>query len=273
MMECKKALEEAGGDKAKAKEILREAGQAAAAKRAGRSTAEGLAVVAVSDDKKKGVGLVVECETDFVAKNESFRDLVTRLLKGALAAANPAAGTTQEIDGSFEVDGKSIATHLEEAVAVIRENIQLGKGAAIGAADGAVIVGYNHSNTGKAATLVEVTGESDKAEEAAFQTAVQAVAFPPDFLKREDVPQDVIDSEIRIETNRAVAEGKPEDVAEKIAQGRVNKEYYQSKVLLEQPFYIDSKKKTGEYVKELTGGKATITSYIYFGVGANSQED
>lgn len=273
MMECKKALEEAGGDKAKAKEILRESGQAAAAKRAGRSTAEGLAVVAVSDDKQKAAGIVVECETDFVAKNESFKDLVNKLLQGVLAAANPGAGEVQEITPDFQVDGKPISQHLEEAVAVIRENIRLGQGAAMGAASGAVLVGYNHSNTGKAATLVEVTGSGEKAEQAAFQTAVQAVAFPPDFLKREDVPQDVIENEIRIETNRAVSEGKPEDVANKIAQGRVNKEYYQSKVLLEQPFYMDAKKKTGDFVKEETGGSATITNFRYFSVGGNSQDE
>lgn len=261
MMECKAALEEAGGDFDKAKEILREKGQAAAAKRGDRSTAAGIAWVATAGDKAAGV--VVECETDFVALNDRFKELVETLTSGLLDALDPAPG--QKMDATVEttVNGQTIASMLEAAVAVIRENIVLKKAIVAKAEEGHAFSIYNHINTRKAASWVEGTGLRD--ENVGFQVAIQVVAFPPKFLKREEVPADVISKEIEIETTRAVNEGKPEEVARKIAEGRVNKEYFQSQVLLEQPFYTDAKKKVGDYVKENGGG--SIRSFELFSVG------
>jgi elongation factor Ts len=264
MMECKAALEEAGGDFEKAKAILREKGQAAAAKRGDRSTAAGIAWVAVGDGGDKVAGVVVECETDFVALNDRFKELVEALAHGLLTALDPAPGEKMEATVDTMINGQTIGAMLAEAVAVIRENIVLKKAIVAKAADGHAFSVYNHINTRKAASYVEHTGLRD--DNVGFQIAIQVVAFPPMFLKREEVPADIIAREIEIETTRAVNEGKPDEVARKIAEGRVNKEYFQSQVLLEQPFYTDAKKKVADYVKENGGG--SLRSFELFAVGA-----
>lgn len=260
MMECKGALEEAGGDFNKAKEILREKGQAAAAKRAGRSTSEGIAKFVVSPDGKTAIGLVIECETDFVAKNDNFKALADKLANGMLEAGAVSPDTL--------VDGETVASHIEKAIAVIRENIQLKKAELLKAGEGVIAV-YNHHDA-KKASAVEVVGAASNAKDAGYQVAIQTVAFSPAFLKKEDVPQDVIENEIRIETERAINEGKPKEIAEKAAQGRVNKEFYQTQVLLEQPMYTDAKKSVSAYLAEegkVGGGPISVVQFVRLEVG------
>lgn len=272
MMECKAALDEAGGDFEKARQILREKGQAAATKRAGRSTSEGLAFATASGPKVAAV--VVECETDFVAKNADFVAMVHKLANGLLSAADPAAGEVVELGNDAVVEGKTIATWMEEAVAVIRENIVCKTAVVAAAPAGGTVGTYNH-HTGKQAAFVIMSGDASNLADIGSKIAIQVVAFPPSFLKREDVPQDVIEKEISTEVARAVNEGKPADVAEKIARGRVQKEYYQTMVLLEQPFYADAKQKTGEFAASQAkgvGGTAEATAYRLLAVGANSGE-
>lgn len=260
MMECRAALIEAEGDYEKAKQILREKGKTAAAKRAGRTTSEGIAKFVVAPDGKTAVGLVVESETDFVAKNESFKELVDKLANGMLAAG--AAGA------DVVVDGEPASAHIEKAVAVIRENIVLKKAVFLKAKDGVIAV-YNHHD-GKKASAVEVSGSASNLKDAGFQVAIQTVAFSPIFLKKEDVPQDVIQKEIEIETERAINEGKTKEIAEKAAQGRVNKEFYQAQVLLEQPMYTDAKKSVSAYLAEegkVGGGPISVLQFVRLEVG------
>ena len=260
MMECKAALEEAGGDFDKAKSILREKGQAAAAKRADRTTSEGIARFVVSADGKTAIGVVIESETDFVAKNDSFKALVDQVANGMLAAGSAGADTV--------VDGKTVAQLIEDAVAVIRENIVLKK-AVLLSSTGGIFAVYNHHDS-KKASAVEVSGNASNLKDAGFQVAIQAVAFPPNYLKKEDVPQDIIQKEIEIETQRAINEGKPAEIAEKAAQGRVNKEFYQSQVLLEQPMYTDAKKTVSAYLAEegkVGGGPISVLQYVSLAVG------
>lgn len=260
MMECKSALVEANGDFDKAKEILREKGQAAAAKRAGRSTSEGIAKFVVAPDGKTAVGIIVESETDFVAKNDSFKELVAKLADGMLAAGEASADTV--------VDGETVASHIEKAVAVIRENIVLKKALLLKSTEGVIAV-YNHHDA-KKASAVEVIGSASNLKDAGYQVAIQTVAFSPVFLKKEDVPQDVIENEIRIETERAINEGKPKEIAEKAAQGRVNKEFYQTQVLLEQPMYTDAKKSVSTYLAEegkVGGGPISVLQFVRLEVG------
>lgn len=274
MMDCKKALDEANGDFEKAKQILREKGKAAAGKKAGRATSEGLAYADVSEDGTKAAGIVVECETDFVARNEDFQAMVKSILADLMTLDAP-AGEAKELSVDDEVGGKTLKAHMEEAVAKIRENIQLGRAVVTGAHDGAKFAAYNH-HTAKSAALVEYTGDAANAADTAFQVAVQAVAFPPGFMTRDEVPKDVIDKEIATETARAVNEGKPEEVAAKIAQGRVNKEYYQQQVLLEQPFYQEAKSKVADWVASQAkegGGSTEIKSFVYLAVGANEGDE
>ena len=267
MMECKNALVEAGGDFEKAKQLLREKGQAAAAKRSGRSTSEGMALIVANADGTKVAGVVVECETDFVARNDDFKALVKSLAEGILSEADVPSGEFHELSGESKVGGKTLDEHATEAVAKIRENIRIPHAIAMSAGNGAKFAVYNHANTGKLAAFVEYTGDN---AEAAFQVAIQVVAFPPTFLKKEDVPQAVIEHEIKTETQRAINDGKPADVAEKVAQGRVNKEYYQSQVLLEQPYYVDTKKKVSDYAKE-TGINVIAFRLLGVGIGGSAE--
>lgn len=165
------------------------------------------------------------------------------------------------------IGGKTLAAYAEEQVAKIRENIRIAKATVARASDGAKFAVYNHTNTGKDASFVQYRGDNS---DAAFQVAVHTAWGKPNFLKKDEVPQEVIKKEIEIETQRAINDGKPAEMAEKIATGRVNKEYYQKQVLNEQPFYTDAKTKTGEYAKQ---NGIALLSYAFFEVGAGADEE
>jgi elongation factor Ts len=260
-MECKAALQEAGGDFDKAKAILREKGKAAAAKRADRSTSEGIALFVTDGTGTVAAGVVVECETDFVAKNESFQKLVSDI------AANFLENAPADDPNLTPMNGKTVGEVVQEAVAVIRENIVLKK--AVRLAEGKPVAVYNHHDKKKASAVV-LDGTADNLRDAGFQVAIQTVAFPPQFLNRDQVPADIVAKEIEIETQRAVNEGKPAEIAAKAAQGRVNKEFFATAVLLEQAMYSDQKKSVTQYLQEegkAGGGPISILNYTYLAVG------
>lgn len=236
VMECKAALVEAGGDYEKAKQILREKGKAAAAKRADRATGAGVAVMISDPSNKKVGGVVLESETDFVAKNPEF----------IAATAN----------------GKTVGTLVEESVAKIRENIKVAKAVHL---TGETVAVYVHHDKTKAAAVV-LEGDSPNLLEAGQKLAIQCVAGNPKYVSKEQVPADIIEKEIATETQRAINEGKPADVAANIAKGRVNKEFYQSQVLLEQPFYADNKKTVSQYLQE-QGGTIKVLGFERLAVG------
>lgn len=258
IMEAKAALQEANGDFDKAKDILREKGKAAAQKRAGRSTSEGVAKVVVSDDGKKLVALVVECETDFVAKNEDFIKTVDSLANGMLAAG--AAGP------EVQVDGKAVSDHIEEAVGKIRENIQLKTAVFESATDG-IFVAYNHHDNKKSA-YVNVSGDGEGSKQLGYKMSVQIVALRPQFVSRDEVPAEYLAKELEIQTQRAVNEGKPAEVAGKIAEGRLNKEVLSQIVMMDQPYYADTKVSVGEWISQNSEMKdLKILGFRYIGVG------
>ncbi|MCE2938829.1 MAG: translation elongation factor Ts [Armatimonadota bacterium] len=261
MMECKVALEEAGGDFEKAKAILREKGQSAAAKRSGRSTSEGVAKFVVSADGKTAVGVVLESETDFVSNNDGFRKLVDTLANGLLSA--PADAVNGDAN-NVSIDGKTVAELVTEGVALFRENIQLTQAVKL-ETDGAIGV-YNH-HTGKQAAVVMVSGDAANAGEVATKGAIQAVAMGATYLTKAEVPQDIIAQEMELETQRAINDGKPAEMAAKIAEGRVNKEFFKSQVLLEQPFLEDESKSTAQFLKEMAQGTAEVTGFKRLTVG------
>jgi elongation factor Ts len=261
MMECKVALEEAGGDFEKAKAILREKGQSAAAKRSGRSTSEGVAKFVVSADGKTAVGVVLESETDFVSNNDGFRKLVDTLANGLLSA--PADAVNGDVN-NVSIDGKTVAELVTEGVALFRENIQLTQAVKL-ETDGAIGV-YNH-HTGKQAAVVMVSGDAANAGEVATKGAIQAVAMGATYLTKAEVPQDIIAQEMELETQRAINDGKPAEMAAKIAEGRVNKEFFKSQVLLEQPFLEDESKSTAQFLKEMAQGTAEVTGFKRLTVG------
>jgi elongation factor Ts len=245
MMECKTALDEADGNFERAKEILREKGKAAAAKRVGRSTAAGVVAFATSTDATTIGGIVLECETDFVARNDEF-----------VAIAQQIAEIVR--DGGDEA---KIHELTEGAVAKIRENIRVAK--SVHFSGGGKFLTYVHHDRTKGAA-VEVTGEAH--DEELRKVAIQAVAFPPEVLHKEDLSQEKLDAEFALEKKRAMDEGKPEQVAENIAKGRVNKEFIKSAVLMEQPFYTDPSKSVAQYLAESAKG-SKVEKFIYLAVG------
>lgn len=257
MGECKAALEEAGNDMQKAKEILREKGQAAAAKRADRNTSEGVALIAISGDKKTAGGVVLETETDFVAGNENFRELGAKLASGFIS--NQPGGNPLGVS----IEGKTADDLIKEGVALLRENIQLKKAVHV---TGDFIGGYIHHDR-KSSALVVFKGSHEKAEEMAKQIGMQVVSLKASYLAKDEIPAEVIEQEYEIQKRRAIEEGKPENIAENIARGRVNKEFYQEAVLLEQPFFMDGKRTVGQFLKDESGGALEVASFTRLAVG------
>lgn len=256
MMECKGALEEADGDYEKAKIVLREKGKAAAAKRADRSTAAGVVAIATSPDSKTVGAVVLECETDFVARNEQF----------VAAAKELAEAFLQNDPGSdpnaVSYNGKTVADRAQELVALFRENTKVTR--AIHKTTDGVFATYVHHDNMKGA-IVEVSGDADKAATAGRTVAIQSVAFPPTFVNRSEISQEKIDAELATETQRAINEGKSEEIAKNIAQGRLNKEWFSQVVLLDQPLYSDPSKTVGTFLKE--NGGVTVKSFDVVRVG------
>ncbi len=262
IMDCKGALTDAGGDFDEAVKILREKGIASAAKKADRTAADGLIGVYVAQDGKKAALVEVNCETDFVARNEKFQEL-TDLLAQQVAESQPADVQTllsQSLSGD---SGKTVEEHIKESIGTIGENIVIGRLAAF-QADNGVIGSYVHSD-GKQAALVEVDGEvSDNARELARNVAMQAVALKAPYLNRDAVPADVIEGEKHIYRQQAAGEGKPEAMLDKIAEGRMNK-FFGQNTLLEQASIHDDKKTVQQLLKE--SGNVQVTRFVRYKVG------
>jgi len=253
MMECKAALEEANGDYDRAKEILREKGKAAAGKKAGRATSEGVVAFSLAPDKKTLAAVVVESETDFVSKNEGFVQMAQEVADYILANGAPAGEPMED---------PKIKEFAEGIVAKFRENVQIPKAVVI-KSENPIAMYLHHDNKRGTAIL----SEGDNAgSEVIRKVAVHAAAFPPEVVTKEQLSQEHLDKEIEIETKRAIEEGKDEKIARNIAQGRVNKEYVKKVVLLEQPFYLDPNKTVGQYLAE--EGKGTkVSDFLFLAVG------
>ncbi len=253
MMECKAALEEAGGDYERAKEILREKGKAAAGKKAGRATTAGVVAFSATPDGKTLGGVVVESETDFVSKNPEFATMAQEVADYVRDHGAPAGNP---------MDDPKMKEFAENIVAKFRENVQISKAIRL-TSENSIHTYVHHDKTKGTAVLAE--GEN-AGSEAVRKVAVQAAAFPPEVVAKEDLSQEMLEKEIEIETKRAMDEGKPENIAKNIAQGRVNKEYVKKVVLLEQPFYIDPSKSVAQYLAEEAKG-TKISEFVYLGVG------
>lgn len=248
MMECKAALEEAGGDFARAKEILREKGKAAAAKRADRATGAGL--VAVASSSNAIAGIIVECETDFVSTNADFKAAVQEMANAYLANGTPGQSLEDALTVT-DASGKSLKAWTEELVGKIRENIVLTKAMKL---EGGHYGHYVHFD-GKTGAIIELSAPNDTLGK---EIGMQVVSMHPEFLERGDLPQDRLAKELALETERAIQDGKPAEMAAKIAEGRVNKEFVKSVVLLEQPLYKDQGKTVNQYISDTAAGLKVI---------------
>jgi elongation factor Ts len=276
MLDCKKALEEAGGDIEKAKEILRKKGLAKAAKKASRETKEGLVVAA--GDKKKGVLLEVNCETDFVARNDVFQGYVNKiaeLIANSDKFANVGLGDVEELKRTEIEPGKDVDTFVKEAIAKIGENIQIKRFARFDAEEpGATVATYIHP-PGRIGAIVEVVCEPPElcerpeVQELIKDILLQIAAMRPEYLTPEEIPAEVIQKEKEIYMEQARKEGKPEHILERIAEGKLKK-FYQEKTLLEQPFIKDDKKSIGKLIEEVAkqaGGKIRVKRFARFELG------
>ncbi len=261
MMDCKKALTACDGDAEKAVDFLREKGLAAAAKKAGRIAAEGLVGDYVSADRKVGVIVEVNCETDFVAKTDDFKAFVAAIAK-QVAEKNPA--TVEELLEQPYVDDPSetINTLLNAAVAKIGEKISIRRFAR---AEG-IVDTYVHLG-GKIGVLVDVEGEADAT--ALHDVSMQIAAAKPSCISREDVDQADLEKEKEILRAQALNEPKPkpEAIIEKMVNGRIEK-YYKEVCLIEQPFV----KEPDISVKQMIGGKFKVLSFTRFEMGEGLQK-
>jgi elongation factor Ts len=253
MMDCKKALTEADGDFDKAVEILRKKGQKVAAKRGDREAAEGYVVAQVTEDKKQGVILILNCETDFVAKNDDFVSFAQQIANTAL---NNGASNVDELMGmSLNGNGMTVGESITEQIGKIGEKLEVSDYALISAEE---VVGYNHPGN-KTASLIGLNKEGEAVASVGKDLAMQIAAMAPVAIDKEDVPSDVVEKEIEIGKEQALAEGKPEAIVEKIAMGKLNK-FYQENTLLNQEFIKESKKSVRQYMKE-TDPDLTVTAF------------
>lgn len=255
MMDCKKALVEADGDFDKAIEILRKKGQKVAAKRADRDSSEGAAIAKVSADNSKGVVISLNCETDFVAKNETFVTLANELADIALAHDNKDAFL------AAGYNGMTVAEKLTEQTGVIGEKIEIGSFETLSAP---FVGSYIHAGN-KIATLVGLSAAVDGAAAAAKDVAMQAAAMNPVALDEAGVDQSVIDKEIEIAKDQLRQEGKPEAMLENIAKGKL-KRFFKDNTLVNQAFIKDSKQSVSDYVKSVDNG-LVVTGFSRVALG------
>lgn len=233
MMDCKNALVEANGDFETAIDLLRKKGQKIAAKRGDNEAKEGLIFAQASEDGTAGAILILNCETDFVAKNEGFRNFVQSLVDISLANMPASLEDLKALpyDAKLSVDEKLI-----EQIGVLGEKLDLSKYETLKAGK---VVAYNHPGN-QLATLVALNSGSDAAEDAGKQVAMQIAAMNPIALDKNGVDARTIEREIEVGKDLAIQEGKPADMAEKIAMGRLNK-FFQENTLLSQQFVRDNK--------------------------------
>ncbi len=257
MMDCKSALADADGNFERAVEIIREKGKLVANKRADREAAEGVVLAKVSENKKFGAMVVLNCETDFVAKNENFVAFAENILKVALE--NNA--DSLEAVKSLTLDGRTIEAQVTGQTGVIGEKIELSYYNKINAE---TVIGYIHPGN-KLSTLVGFN-KADVDVNIAKDVAMQVAAMAPVAVDKDSVPQEVVEKELAIAKEKFRLEGKPEAMLDKIAQGALNK-FFQESTLLNQAYIKDAKISIREFLAQ-TGKGLTVTAFDRYTLNA-----
>lgn len=252
MMDCKKALVESDGDFEKAVDYLRKKGQKVAAKRSDREAGEGVVLSKVSADNTFGAAIMVNCETDFVAKNEDFIAYTQSLLDAAIENKINSVETLK----AFTIDGKTVEESLTDQIGKIGEKIEIG---AYECKEGAYLKSYIHPGN-RLATVVVMSKTIDGVDEVSKDIAMQVAAMNPVALNKDSVAQDVIDRELEVAKDQIRQEGKPENMIEKIAMGKLNK-FFKENTLMSQAFIKDSKIDVDTYVKQLDKD-LTVSDFI-----------
>lgn len=252
MMDCKKALIESDGDKEKAIDILRKKGQKIAAKRADKSASEGVVLAGTNDARSFAAVVMVNCETDFVAKNQDFVDFTKSVLDLAIAKEAKNAGELNALD----LNGRTVEENISEQMGKIGESIKLGAYEIIEAPK---TFSYNHQGNRLATILGLNKADGEKLDQIGHELAMQVAAMAPVAVDKDDVEQSIIDKEIEIGMDQARQEGKPEDMLEKIAMGKLNK-FMKENTLLNQEFVREGKKSVREYLAE-TDKELKVTGF------------
>lgn len=274
MMDAKKALVEADGDMDAAVDWLRTKGLAKAEKKSSRTAAEGL--VAFATEGTTGSIVEVNAETDFVARNEQFQSFVESVVNAAKSGLN----SIEELADAALDTGKSVKDSLTDLIATIGENMNLRRMSTL-QVDNGVVVGYMHNavkpGMGKIGVLValESEGDKEKLEELGKKIAMHVAAAFPRFLDRDSVEQDVIDREKAVLIEQAVAEGKPEEIAQKMVEGRMRK-FFEEICLLDQTFVIDGETRIADLVKNAeseVGAPVTLVAYERFQLGDGIEKE
>ncbi len=254
MMDCKKALVEADGDFEAAVEFLRKKGQKVAAKRGDNEASEGLVIAKSNDAGTSGVIVKINCETDFVAKNAEFGNFADSIVNIALENG---INNVEELNKQ-DANGITVEDSVTEQIGKIGEKIQISEVAKI---DAEHVVAYNHPGN-QVASLVGLNKSGEKVSEAGKDVAMQIAAMNPVALNQEGVSQEIIDKEIEIGKETARQEGKPEEMLEKIARGKLNK-FFKENTLLEQAFIKDNKQTVSKYLNSVESG-LTVTEFKRF---------
>ena len=258
MMDCKKALIEADGDQEKAIDILRTKGQKVSASRADREATEGVIFIKTSDDAKESVLIALACETDFVAKNDEFQALGEKIVEIAFTQ-NPAS--IDELMG-LSFDNLTVAEKLTELIGKIGEKLEV---AYYERMSGEVVVPYIHSGS-KLGVLVSLTNANGTdVNTAGKDVAMQIAAMRPVAVSKDSVDQATIDHELAIGREQALAEGKPEHILDKIAEGKLNK-FFQENTLLAQKFVKDNSMTIEQYLNSVQNG-LTVTDFKRIAIG------
>jgi elongation factor Ts len=268
MMDCKKALVETAGDKEAAVDWLRKKGLAAAAKKSGRVAADGL--VGIVAEGNTGALVEINCETDFVARNEQFQGFVAAVAKLALKASDLEALKAMQLPG----EGLTVAEKLTQLVATIGENMQLRRAAKL-SVDNGTVAAYMHNavvpGLGKIGVLVGLESTGDKAKLAALgkQVAMHVAAAKPLALSADQLDKTAIDRERAIYAEQAAASGKPAEIVAKMVEGRLRK-YYEEVVLLEQAYVHDDKVRVKQAVEQAAkeaGAPVKVAAFERFALG------
>lgn len=258
MMDCKKALQEANGDMDAAIDILRKKGAAKAAKRADREAAEGLAIALASGDNSYGIAIEVNCETDFVAKNEDFSKFANDL--AAFALENKFADRDSLLNATFQ--GKVLSELLLEKTSVIGEKVDVSN-YEFCASEG--VAAYNHG-ANRIGVLVALNSNAADALDAGRALAMQIAAMNPISVDETSVPAAVIEKELEIGRDIARQEGKPEAMIEKIAEGKLQK-FFKESTLMHQAFVRDSSMTVSAFVKSVDSN-LVVKSFVRLQLGA-----
>lgn len=275
MMDCKKALTESNGNMQTAIDFLREKGLAAATKKAGRIAAEGLAVAYTNEKNNVGVAIEVNAETDFVAKNADFQTFVKECAQTIIDKDPKDVEDLLKMNMSSQ--DKTVESALQEKILTIGENIKIRRFKRMQGN----IATYIHAG-GKIGVMVKFDSDSDISSLDDFKAlgkdvAMQIAAVNPQYLSRESVPEDVVAHEKKILKEQIVNDGKPENIAEKIVEGRMGK-FYKEICLLEQPFVKENSITVKDYIKSVSdklGCKLEVTDFVRFekGEGIEKRED